>query len=196
MFSCRIFKIIIFLCFILSLNINSQTNKTNDIKYAVCINPVTFINYNNFDNKNGVLNLGLNPEFSGNINKHYVSIGAILGNSYPILPFTNYYIGYDYKLKSYNSNIELLFNSKFSIMRYKNKFENTLLNKWEEYGIFNGLTLQKKLKKTTLGISYLHKFAYSKFTLINYKSSTISTKFNIGYNPIGYLIFKLSYNIN
>jgi hypothetical protein len=120
------------------------------IKYALSLNPVTFVNYYNFDNKYGILNLGLNPEISGNVNKHYISVGAILGNSYPTLPFTKYYMGYDYKLKNYNLNLELLFNSKISIMRYKNKVENTLLNLWEEYGIFNGLTLQKKIKKPHL----------------------------------------------
>lgn len=188
------------LIFIFSLFINLSIYSHTDtlskrFRFGFGINPVAFLNYGyHYNSVTDILAPGLNPEIIANKDRHYFSIGALIGNSYPVLPFTKYYIGYDFRLNPDKWKFDIVANSKFALMRYKDKYLSSITTLWESYSVLLGGTIQKRFKKITLGLSYYYEWGYFKLTQTDNKNPhTIFKIDNTGPTRTGYLIFKLNY---
>jgi len=187
-----IITLFLFTCTDLCSRTDTLSKKTH---FGFGLNPVVFINYYYYQNSiKDILTPGLNPEFIVNYRRHYFAIGALTGNSYPILPFTNYYCGYDFRLSPDKWKIDIVANSKFAFMHYKDKYLSSITTVWESYSVLLGGTIQKRFKKITLGLSYLYEWGNFKLTQTDNKDAHVIYKIDkTGPMRTGYLIFKVNY---
>lgn len=188
-----IITLFLFTCTDLCSHTDTLSKKTH---FGFGLNPVLFLNFRYYNHSiPDILSSGLNPEFIANNRRQYFSIGAIMGNSYPVLPFTNYYFGYDFRLNPDKWKIDIVANSKFAFMRYKDKYLSSITTLWESYSILFGGTIQKRFKKITLGLSYLYEWGNFKLTQTDNKDSRVIYKIDkTGPMRTGYLIFKINYH--
>ena len=81
-----IITLFLFTCTDLCSRTDTLSKKTH---FGFGLNPVLFVNFRYYNHSiPDILSPGLNPEFIANNGRQYFSIGAIMGNSYPVLPFT------------------------------------------------------------------------------------------------------------
>jgi len=147
----------------------SQTDTTkNKIKIGIGLNPIFFIDYtSHYDIESFYPNwmtYGVDLNLNASKGRHTVELGLIAGNSYPVLHFINYYVGYDYRLNPKKWKFDLLANTKLMVMRYNDKSSKFVTTVWEDYSVLLGGTIQKTIKRFQFGISYYAWFGTHKFT--------------------------------
>ena len=176
----------------------SQTDTTkNGVKIGVGLNPILFIDftsrYTSDDFYPNWLTYGVDLNVNATKKRHTVELGVIAGDAYPVLHFLNYYIGYNYKISPKKWKFDVLVNTKFMTMYYKDKSSPYVTTIWQSYSALVGGTIQKTYKRFQFGISYYSWLDNHKFTLTqNSDGHTIYGYSKNDFGRTGLIVFKLN----